>query len=256
MKFEEWKGLTRREKNKYFDFLTDPDLESHKQRMDGFIDEKKILQGAVSFCHDTYYSQFVRAWQYCRDNKTLMSVPDRDGDDCWIPPVKTVKKGSSGIQWSVTNPNKTGHVQINIRSAEKGAQKRTRTCLKTGKVYTTFEYKHYKVYLHHLSLFARGVPTLSHQDVVGSDGKVKSVRWTASHLCSTPNCFRPSHILREPHAINVSRQLCHTEMCPHTPKCKRTLQRVLDIISGVINDNKSPSTSNDLPLDELSQTFY
>ena len=48
---------------------------------------------------------------------------------------------------------------------------------------------------------------------------------TGSHLCNTPSCFNPSHIVIENIEISQSRKCCklfgHMQMyyCPHSPPC-------------------------------------
>lgn len=217
----------------------------------------KLLQGALSFCHDEYYHHFVDAFRYCRENRTQKDNLGFPESPCWIPPHKSIPKGAIGVQWSVSKPKQDGgHVQIIMRSSDKDGNPRKRKRRKTGEEYDSKEYSYYKVYLHNMSLFARGVPTVSHQTVYDND-KLKEVRWTASHLCSVPNCFRPSHIIREPHAVNLSRQMCYTEICLHTPRCMRTIARGKREIQAVIDSNKFEGDDNiDLPASQLSQTFF
>lgn len=44
--------------------------------------------------------------------------------------------------------------------------------------------------------------------------------WEASHLCHEPGCFRPDHLVVEPHLANMHRRRCAAgQVCPCVPAC-------------------------------------
>jgi hypothetical protein len=163
-----------------------------------------------SACYDEHKPALDQFWAHM-----TASFP-RDDNDCWEHAgaanvegfqLEKTEDGYNRARWLVPKVGADGQP---VKRARKVSGNRTSMC----QVYT----KH-TMYLHHLAKLCKNRPLYKSRLHDTPSGR-KWIPYTVSHRCSNPACFRPSHLIVEPHRVNISRQRCPGgELCPHVPRC-------------------------------------
>jgi hypothetical protein len=112
--------------------------------------------------------------------------------------------------------------------------------------------------MHHLAYLQRTHGTV---EFLKRSSTEPDSRHTLSHLCNRRACYRPDHIVFEPHVYNLSRGACNAELCKraqHNPPCITHQNSVVATVSDLNQRfGYTPGTLNEAPEgheDDLSCT--
>jgi len=173
-------------------------------------------------CQSKYQTNSVM-WDDVWEQVRQVTRKDQYDEKCWI--LKKTRKpifleNGTKIQLEV-NQDGYGKVNLTTTRLDDGGKPvmRDYTHNETGKKAKRKDTREEQMYLHHLAYLHR---TYGTPEFLKRSSSEPESRHTLSHLCNRRACFKPDHIVFEPHVYNLSRGACNAELCnraQHSPRC-------------------------------------
>jgi hypothetical protein len=174
--------------------------------------------------YEKYKEKLDRQWESaCRARNETVTFTDDPEDTCWVP--GTAVRGASGGNVEI---NRHGYYRVRFLMDKDPQHDTPRTFQRRRRDGTAYsatrkDRKKGGIYLTHLTLLATGELLVQHR-AHRIDGSFQNVRYSVSHLCGNRACFRPTHLVCEPHVVNLSRIPCAKEYCAHKYACLKSMQ--------------------------------